>query len=77
MKLESSPEQNVLSLRTLWIWEADVDGAHVGTRRDFVEADALGAESRIDLVDGVPQADGRVRTRRQTGVARDALVGDQ
>jgi hypothetical protein len=77
MKLEGPREQIALGLRTLWIGDTDVDGAHVCTRRDFVEADALGAESRIDLVDGVTQADGRVGTRRQTGVARYALLGDQ
>jgi hypothetical protein len=77
MKLEGSREQIALGFRTVWVWDTNVNWAHVGTRRDLIEPDALGAEIGIDLVDAVPQADGRIGACRHTGVAGDALLGDQ
>lgn len=60
MKSEGPRKQIALGFRTVWVWDTHVNRAHVRTHRGVIEPDALGAEIGINLVDAVPQADGRI-----------------
>lgn len=77
MKLEGPRKQIALGFSTVWVWDTHVNRAYVRTHRGVIEPDALGAETGINLVDAVSQADGRIGACRHTGVTADALLGDQ
>src|SRR5687768_7711481 len=76
MQSESALEEHVLRLFVVRIGQAAFDRADRLTRFVIVEADALGAELRIDHVDRVTLRDGFVGTFGLAGAAVDAVFGD-
>src|SRR5690242_5929071 len=76
MELERALEEKRLFFAMIRIRQAALDGAHGLTRLVIVEADALGAELRVDDVNLVPFADGFVGTLRLARAAVDAIRGD-
>src|SRR3954465_16079354 len=76
MELLRAREQVRFRLRIAGVGDAAVDRAHRGAGLLVVEADALGAERRIDDEDVLALADRLVRTLRLTGAAVDAFLGE-
>src|SRR5262249_4454129 len=69
-------EQIVLALAVVRIGHAAVDRADLGALLLGVEADALGAQTRVDDERLFALADGLVRALRLADAAVDAFLGD-
>src|SRR4051812_16489832 len=76
MELLSAFEEGALRLHVVRIRDAAIHGADGGAGLFVMEADALGAEGRIDDEDVLALADGLVRAFGLAGAAIDAFLGD-
>src|SRR5262245_49674461 len=76
MELDGPRDEDFLGLDDLGVREAALQGADGLAGFVIVEADALGAELRIDDVDLVALADRLVRTLGLAGAAVDAVFRD-
>src|SRR3954468_13741555 len=76
MELLRAREQVRFRLRIAGVGDAAVDRAHRGAGLLVVEADALGAERRVDDEDVLALADRLVRALGLAGPAIDAFLGD-
>src|SRR5687768_12996980 len=76
VQLLGAIEERDLGLLVARIGQAALDGTHGLAGLVVMEADALGAQRRIDHVDVVALGDRLVRALRLAGAAVDALFGD-
>src|SRR5262249_53066222 len=76
VELQRASDEDLLALYDLRVREAAFDGAYSLAGFVVIEADAFGAEIRVDHVDFVALADGLVRALGLARATVDAIFGD-